>query len=210
MDPSTSLCLSGCGKPTFNKQPGEFCGTTCRQGYAAKAAKASLTDDNAIGFLADKWVRSVWPSQCGTIKKFYRNPGLGDRACPVAGKFLRGVKALGLTSVSSAEFAWHGTASLANVQGICWNGLDPNRRSGQSLGPGEYFSTDANVSLGYSSSSGYMIVCLLLKGGHSTVHNTTIRVVNNPTAGDPTYCLPVGVVDFGAGADPQLQGTGGP
>jgi len=202
--------LSGCGKATFNGKPGEFCGKGCRQSYAAKASAASLTDYNAVKFMAEQWVRSVWPRGLGNIKKFYRNPGLGDKSCPAAAKYQRGVIALGQANISTAEFAWHGTASLAGVQGICWDNLDPQRRAGQAYGRGEYFSVDANVSAGYAGSVGYIIVCLLLTGRHNTTHNGTYRVVDNPQDGNTMYCVPVGVVDYLANSDPQLRGSGTP
>jgi len=205
--PGANLCLSGCGKATFNGQAAEFCGKACRQTYAKKAAAASLTDFGALKFMAGQWLRSAWPAALGRVNKFYRNPGLGDGACPAAGKFQRGAQALGLANLSSTEFAFHGTATLANVQSICWNGFDPTLRSGQSYGPGEYFSVDAGTSAAYAGNCGYLVVCLLLTGPHKTTHSNVVRVVNSPASGDPMYCVPVGVVDYGASADPQLQGT---
>jgi len=167
-----------------------------------------LDNYSGIKGQADLWVRQVWPSALGAIGKFYGNPGIGDPACPAVQKFVQGARALGCADTSSSEFAWHGSSSASNVQSICWNNLDPGRRSGQAYGRGEYFSIDANVSGGYAGSTGYLIVFLLLKGSHNTVANGgSYRVVDNPTNGS-MYCLPIGVVAYSSSGDPGLQGKG--
>eukprot|EP00971_Amphidinium_carterae_P111099 2200555-Amphidinium_carterae.1 len=61
--------------------------------------------------------------------------------------------------------------------------------------------------MNYASSTGYLIVCALLSGGHKKSAGPTgnYRIVNNPTGGDPMYCMPLGVVDYNANADPKLK-----
>ena len=46
----------------------------------------------------------------------------------------------------------------ANVVSICTTGLDPKRRAGQAHGAGEYFATDATVSVPYMKGGKKMIV----------------------------------------------------
>jgi hypothetical protein len=53
--------------------------------------------------------------------------------------------------------AFHGTPE-ANIDAICRTGLDPNRRSGQAHGPGEYFATNATTSLGFVTPSVHGLV----------------------------------------------------
>ncbi|CAE8644671.1 unnamed protein product [Polarella glacialis] len=205
---AANLCVAGCGRPTHNGLAGEFCGKTCRQTYAQQTPKASLFDYAAIKAQADLWARKVWPAGLGRISQFHANPGLGDPTCPAAKKYKAGVGALRCADTSQAEFAWHGTGTLAGVQSICWDSLNPALRRGQAYGPGEYFSVDANVSNGHAGSTGYLVVCLLLTGPHKTTHASTYRVVNNPQTGTAMYCLPVGVVDYRRSGDPQLKGSG--
>lgn len=202
------LCVAGCGRPTHNGLAGEFCGRTCRKSYASNMKTVSLTDYESIKAQADFWARGIWPASVGRILRFYNNPGLGDLMCPSRVKYEAGVRQLGVIDTSQSEFAWHGSPGLTNVKSICWDGLDPGRRSGQAHGPGEYFSTDATVSNSFAGSSGYLALFLLIKGPHNTTANGSYRVVNNPRDGKTAYCLPIGVVAHRARADPNLKGSG--
>ena len=56
---------------------------------------------------------------------------------------------------------FHGSAE-ANMEVICREGLDPQRRSGQAYGPGEYFGADAAVSHGYCKGGRKMLVFIVL------------------------------------------------
>merc|ERR1712125_74577 len=100
-------------------------------------------------------------------------------SCPGKQKFDKGWNALGLRDSTSTEFAWHGTPTVDCLRSICWVGHDPSKRSGQAHGPGEYFSVDSNVSKGYASSTGYLIVCMLLKCSQNSTpsSNPSYRVV---------------------------------
>lgn len=167
----------------------------------------NITDYEKVKAQADLRFRGQWPASLGSIVRFYNNPGLGDSVCPARLKFEAGVKQLGVIDTSQCEFAFHGSPNVTNVQSICWDGLDPARRRGQAYGPGEYFSTDATVSSSYAGSSGYLTVFLLTKGPHNTTANDTYRIVNNPTDGKTAYCIPIGVIDYKARADPSLKGT---
>lgn len=68
--------------------------------------------------------------------------------------------------------AFHGTAST-NIDSICSQGFDPLKRGqhGQASGPGEYFATDPQKPMGFSSQGKKMLVCELLLGKEG-VHHT--------------------------------------
>ena len=87
--------------------------------------------------------------------------------------------------------AFHGTPE-ANFSSICSNGFDPKRRNMQAYGPGEYFATTPDISIGYSSGN-KMLVCELLLGQadvHHTQHNDdTIVVMKNPDHDLPRFVL---------------------
>lgn len=86
--------------------------------------------------------------------------------------------------------AFHGT-SAANVDSICKNGYDPSRRSGQALGPGEYFATTPDTSMGYCRGGKKMLLNELLlgqSGTHHTQHGNVI-VMKNPAHDLPRYVI---------------------
>ena len=56
---------------------------------------------------------------------------------------------------------FHGTAT-ANIDSILQNGLDKNRRSGQSYGPGEYFSMEPTLSVSYCKGGLEMLVFVVV------------------------------------------------
>lgn len=64
---------------------------------------------------------------------------------------------------------WHGTAE-ENVESIAVNGFDPNRRSGQLYGSGEYFAKDPTVSVGYARGGSFLFLCKLLLGQEGADH----------------------------------------
>ena len=61
----------------------------------------------------------------------------------------------------TVRIVFHGTAE-ANVDIICEKGLDPTKRSGQAMGPGEYFGLDFNTALGYCKGGKKMLVFAVL------------------------------------------------
>ena len=61
-------------------------------------------------------------------------------------------------SDTKVDMVFHGTPE-ANVESICREGLDPKRRAGQAMGPGEYFGEDALISLDYCQGGGNDCVC---------------------------------------------------
>lgn len=117
--------------------------------------------------------------------------------CPAMQKFCRMLQQLGgLSKLKEGFFAWHGTPSEAGVIGICLDGFDPKRRSGQAYGVGEYFGQTSIVSHSYSQSSGRMIVSYLLKVPQTSTHGNFCYVVNNPLDFYTAYNLPVSVITY--------------
>lgn len=168
---------------------------------------------------AKKWVKDKWSIDHApnmTLDKliFYENPAI-SADCLVAKRFISGIETtLGRpvdpttkltygTSKGQFVFGYHGTNNEQALSSICHDGYDPNRRSGQAYGEGEYFSAEYNEKYsiaGYSGSSGKLMVNVLL-GGHWTCTSPHL-VVNNPKSSSstilPTYCLPVLVIQWGS------------
>ena len=146
---------------------------------------------------AKEFVAKNWLPTVGANWQFQINPGLQDY-CPSMRKYLHGMHTkLGDNAASEENyfFAWHGT-NLDAIGPICYNGFDPNRRSGQAYGPGEYFGQTPGVSAGYVRNCGYMIVAQLIKLPETTTHGNFCYVVNNPKNWESAYNLPVGVVRY--------------
>ena len=95
----------------------------------------------------------------------------------------------------SMRLVFHGT-SEENIDAICAEGLDPKRRRGQALGPGEYFAGTPGVSLGYCKGGRKMLVfCILIDASGVTSYNEAIpggiAVIHKPE-----HQLPLAVVTF--------------
>eukprot|EP00755_Sulcionema_specki_P020942 Sspe_Gene.12849::Locus_4401_Transcript_1_1_Confidence_1.000_Length_2103::g.12849::m.12849 len=92
---------------------------------------------------------------------------------------------------------WHGTRE-ENILGIALEGFDPERRSGQVYGEGEYFAKDPNVSIGYCHGGSYMFFCKLLLGqpgrDHTWVEDCKYYVMQQ--APGKVLALPMFVVQF--------------
>ena len=95
----------------------------------------------------------------------------------------------------SMRLVFHGTPE-ENIDAICREGLDPKRRSGQALGPGEYFGGQPRISLGYCRVGRKMLVfCILTDPSGVTQFNEQIpggvAVIHKPE-----HQLPLAVVTF--------------
>lgn len=92
---------------------------------------------------------------------------------------------------------WHGTAE-ENVLSIAVNGFDPDRRSGQVYGAGEYFAKDPAVSMGYARGGALMFLCKLLLGqadlDHTWVDSCSYYVVKQRDR--RVQALPLFLVQF--------------
>ena len=92
---------------------------------------------------------------------------------------------------SGLRMCFHGT-NEANIDPICRDGLDPARRAGQAMGPGEYFGGAASVSLGYCKGGRKMLVFCVLTASEGITCNTAQVVVVNK----PEHQLPIAVITF--------------
>ena len=92
---------------------------------------------------------------------------------------------------------FHGTAA-ENLDSVCVGGLDPGRRKGQSMGAGEYFATEAAVSLTYCRNGRALLLFgVLLDPAGLSANNGRVIVVHRSD-----HQLPLGVVTLAADADP--------
>lgn len=157
--------------------------------------------------LGETWAKS----NIGVFKpmnSFYRNAGLKNKDCPARKKYEPAVKSMGWTDCTNVVFGWHATKTLDAARAICWESLDPGRRSGQAYGPGEYFSLDANYSGSWTSTEQMMVFALLDDRSEAKPHLKikTHHVMNNPLSGTPLWCVPVGIITWGSNnSDPKMK-----
>lgn len=193
-----SICAS-CGTPSC-----PLCGEqnkplhlekTCEQ-LRKEEKEASEFDLTSIFDKAKNFVNKKWDFvHLGKVLRIDINPGLA-LGCPSIQKFYKALQKIGLTKIEKSFFGWHGTSTQQALVEICHNGFDPNRRSGQAYGPGEYFGQTSVVSHSYARSSSRMIVTLILNVPESSSHGNFCYVVNNPKNSDLAYNLPVLVVTY--------------
>ena len=88
--------------------------------------------------------------------------------------------------------AFHGTAD-SNISSICQNGYDPNKRSGQAYGAGEYFATSPDIPISYCKGGKRMLLNELLLGQNGTHHTMHGNIV---VMKDPAHDLPRFVITF--------------
>ena len=86
------------------------------------------------------------------------------------------------------ELVFHGTA-VGNVKAILRDGLDPKRRSGQALGPGEYFAKDPLTSIEYCKGGNSMLVVAVLMHNPGTTDNGGVVVVKNVAFRCPVFAV---------------------
>eukprot|EP01032_Pedospumella_encystans_P008904 gene8904-10522_t len=146
-------------------------------------------------FLQDNWVQST----LGPIVSIDVNPALQSGA-PSFQKYLAGATSLGdpdTVMTNNGLFAWHGTKNDASIVSICHNGFNPERRSGQAYGPGEYFGCSADISHGYADKTARMLVCHLLRSPVLATRENFCYIVNNPLESTQMFCVAVLVVTYG-------------
>lgn len=101
----------------------------------------------------------------------------------------RFVEAWQLVQDQTVELVFHGTAE-ANVEAICEHGLDPSKRSGQSLGPGEYFAKLAAMSIPYCRMGKKMlVVAVLVDKTGLTANNDNVLVIHKPEHQLPLFVI---------------------
>jgi hypothetical protein len=98
----------------------------------------------------------------------------------------------GGTLAKNVLLVYHGTPSVGNAERIMCEGFDPNKRSGQSLGPGEYFADKLETSLGYAAGTGAVVLCAVLNQPMSVSRkNNEYTIVNTPKDRSAAYALPL-------------------
>lgn len=86
------------------------------------------------------------------------------------------------------ELVFHGTA-VGNVKAILRDGLDPKRRSGQALGPDEYFAKDPLILIEYCKGGNSMLVVAVLMHNPGTTDNGGGVVVKNVAFQCPVFAV---------------------
>ena len=85
-----------------------------------------------------------------------------------------------------------GSSEVA-IAAIVEEGFDSGRRSGQALGPGEYFATDPSIARAYMKGGKKVLLCELLLGQvnvHHT-HHGSIYVMRDPMHDLPAFTVSV-------------------
>lgn len=169
---------------------------TCHDYKEAVKKKFNGVDLPNIIQKAKKFIEDEWDSiQLGRPKRIEINPGLIAN-CPSMQKFCSAVLLLGENVLSNGFCAWHGTNSEGGVIGICYDGFDPSRRSGQAYGPGEYFGQASTASHSYAGNSNRMIVTFILKVPQVSTQGNFCYIVNNPKDFKLSFNLPVIVLNY--------------
>ncbi|ELP94541.1 hypothetical protein EIN_116720 [Entamoeba invadens IP1] len=97
--------------------------------------------------------------------------------------------------VNNGFFTWHGSPENG-VQGICNEGFDPHRRSGQAYGTGEYFGIQPQTSFSYCQNGSHLILTYVLNGNQVRTQPGFCYIINNPIDWNTSYCLPLFVISF--------------
>lgn len=91
---------------------------------------------------------------------------------------------------------YHGTAEQ-NIDSILEEGLDPALRSGQAFGPGEYFASQAQVSIPYAKGANKLLLFAAITTPMSTTENEHMKALNVVVVnkqGSGCWYLPLAVV----------------
>ena len=126
-------------------------------------------------------------------------------------RFYEGNDILGYSAppdLAKGFFAYHGSP-LEAIDSICQAGFNPELRSGQVYGRGEYFGVTAGISHPYclkaGSDAGFcrMIIAFILRCTQVTEKKNFCYVVDNPTHWTYAFNIPVLVVTYGKDAVKQ-------
>lgn len=169
---------------------------TCYEYKEEVKKKFSGVDLPKIIQKAKNFIEEKWDSiQLGKLNRIEVNPGL-ESNCPSMAKFCAAIQQMGEKVLDNGFYAWHGTGTENGVVGICHDGFDPSRRSGQVYGPGEYFGQAPTISHSYAGNSNRMIVTFILKVPQVFKQDNFCYVVNNPKDFSLSYNLPVMVLNY--------------
>eukprot|EP01041_Mallomonas_annulata_P007813 gene7813-15980_t len=173
--------------------------------HSLQVFNADSLFQEAREFTRNNWIGS---NDMGEVNRMEENPGI-RLGCPSMQKYCKGIIEMGGLGAykNNTFFAWHGTQTTEAVVGICHDGFDPKRRTGQAYGIGEYYGQSNEISHGYARGTGLMIVSQLLRAPCTSTHGTFCYVVNNPVDWKISYNLPVLVASYmnkGKTNDPPL------
>lgn len=94
------------------------------------------------------------------------------------------------------RLVYHGTPEQ-NIDSIQKKGLDPALRNGQAWGPGEYFASQAQVSIPYAKGANKLFIFAAITTPMSTTENEQMKALNILVInkqGSGCWCLPLAVV----------------
>jgi len=125
-----------------------------------------------------------------------------EKGCPVAISFLSALEKMKLDPenpeevCASGTFGWHGTRTSDNVSAIAHHNLDPQRRSGQVYGPGEYCAINASYSQGcYWGDTNTLFLFFIITKNCEYYKLSTHHVMNNPGKSE-MYMVPILLATF--------------
>jgi hypothetical protein len=97
------------------------------------------------------------------------------------------------TLAKDLVLVYHGTPSVDNAERIMCEGFDPNKRSGQQYGPGEYFADRLETPLGYARGTGAVVLCAVLNQPMNVSRKSKdyYTIVNTPKDRSAAYALPL-------------------
>lgn len=193
---SCSVCVM-CESVNKGSHTGRSCSEVAKLSERLKNVAEQLQHIVADG---EKFVRDNWSADLQPIVRVDINPGIFWN-CQSYERFARALERG--SDLKNGFFAWHGTAEAA-IGPICDTGFSPKFRSGQAYGPGEYFGTHPNVSLGYAKGSSRLILAYILQSSQVKHVPDFCYVVLNPSDWSFSYCLPLLVVTFNNSSTPPF------
>jgi hypothetical protein len=100
------------------------------------------------------------------------------------------------TLAKDVLLVYHGTPWVGNAERIMCEGFDPNKRSGQQYGPGEYFADTLGTSLAYARGTGAVMLCAVLNRPMNVSRKSEdyYTIVNTPKDRSAAYALPLVVL----------------
>jgi hypothetical protein len=99
------------------------------------------------------------------------------------------------TLAKDVLLVYHGTPSVENAERIMCEGFDPNKRSGQDYGPGEYFADAPSTPLDYAGGTGAVMLCAVFIRAkivsRARISGQYYTIVNTPKDRSAAYALPL-------------------
>jgi hypothetical protein len=102
------------------------------------------------------------------------------------------------TLAKDVLLVYHGTPSMGNARRIMCEGFDPNKRSGQEYGRGEYFADAPRTSLQYAGNTGAVMLCAVFIRtaivSRERISGEYYTIVDTPKDRSAAYALPLVVL----------------